>query len=325
MTTTRPYAYTDLLPESFFATALHLDVRRGLGATQKSTRPVWFYDTDGSRIYEDITRTPEYYPTRTELQILTHFGPDIAARARADAVVELGAGSSAKASVLLAATRPGTYVPIDVSAAALHQNSREIAEAFPATKVHGVRADFNTGLHLPERTWPGERRLYAFFGSTLGNHRRPQRSEFLKMLRSSMAADDALLLGMDLVKGEDELVAAYNDAAGHTAAFNLNLLSVLNRELGADFVPANFEHQAVWSPTHQWIEMRLLSRRDQLVDLPALGMTASFAQGEAWVTEISAKVTTDGLAIELANADLRVEHMWTDPAKKFSLTLAVPR
>ncbi|MEY9840626.1 L-histidine N(alpha)-methyltransferase [Streptacidiphilus sp. EB103A] len=325
MTITRPYTYTNLLPDSFYSTSLRQDIRRGLTSTPKTTKPVWFYDAVGSDLYEEITRLPEYYPTRTEHQILAHHAADIARRTNARTLVELGSGSSKKTRLLLDALDLDYYVPVDVSESALHQASDAIAREYPHLAVHAVRTNFDTALDLPDHRPNRPGRLFAFLGSTLGNHRPPERAIFLRRLRAAMNPEDALLLGMDLVKGEDELVAAYDDPRGVTAAFDMHLLDILNHELGADFDPASFKHHAVWSPADQWIEMRLRSRVKQTVTIPALDLRVHFDAAEDWITETSAKVTLDGLRTELQEAGLALDCVWADPAARFSLSLSTPR
>ncbi|WP_031066919.1 L-histidine N(alpha)-methyltransferase [Streptomyces sp. NRRL WC-3742] len=314
-----------LLPADHFTTALHHDVRQGLSAAPKWLPPKWFYDARGSELFEEITRLPEYYPTRAERAILTARADEIAAATHARTLVELGSGSSEKTRLLLDALRGlgtlETYVPVDVSESALTAAGLALATEYPGLAVHGVLADFTSRLGVPPGGGP---RLVAFLGGTLGNLLPAERAEFLRGLRASLEPGDALLLGTDLVKDPAVLVAAYDDSAGVTAAFNLNVLNVLNRELGADFDPDAFEHVALWDAEQEWIEMRLRSLRAQTVKIPALDLPLHFDRGEELRTEVSAKFRRERVASELAAAGLRLDHWWTDEEGRFGLSLASP-
>ncbi|HEY7486944.1 MAG TPA: L-histidine N(alpha)-methyltransferase [Streptosporangiaceae bacterium] len=303
--------------------ALRQDVTEGLTAVPKTLPPKWFYDERGSTLFEDITRLPEYYPTRRERAILAARAAEIAAATGAEALVELGAGSGEKTRLLLDALTPTlhTYVPVDVSGDFLAAASAQIAADFPELAVRGVVADYERHLHLLPT---GGRRLIAFLGGTIGNMAPETRIGFLGAVRASMGDDDALLLGADLVKDEGRLVAAYDDAQGVTAEFNRNVLHVINRELGADFVPEAYEHLALWDPAEEWIEMRLRATGAQTVTVGQLDLTVEFAAGEELRTEISAKFRPDRLEAELAAAGLALDGWWTDPAGDFSLSLARP-
>ncbi|HEY8505879.1 MAG TPA: L-histidine N(alpha)-methyltransferase, partial [Gemmataceae bacterium] len=213
------------------------------------------------------------------------------------------------------------YVPVDVSGDFLREAAARIAADHPGLDVRPVVADYERHLHLLAG---GERRLVAFLGGTIGNMPPAERVAFLAALRATLSDGDFLLLGADLVKDEDRLVRAYDDAAGVTAEFNRNVLHVVNTELGADFDPASFEHVAVWNGAEEWIEMWLRSVRDQTVRVGALDLEVSFAAGEAMRTEISAKFRRERLEAELAAAGMRVTGFWTDAAGDFSLTLARP-
>lgn len=307
------------------AAALRDDARRGLGSVPKDLPPKWFYDERGSALFDAITRLPEYYLTRAERAILAARAADIAAATGADTLVEIGSGTSTKTRMLLdALVGHGTlrrYVPFDVSEATLRQACSAIAAAYPGLEVHGVVGDFERHLGLIPR---GGRRLVAFLGSTIGNLAPAARSRFLADVRAGLGPGDAFLLGTDLVKEPARLLAAYDDAAGVTAAFNRNVLSVLNRELGATFDPAAFDHVAVWDPGNEWIEMRLRARTGHDVAIAVLGITVAFAAGEEMRTEISAKFRRERLAAELAHAGLRLAHWWTDPVGDFALSLSFP-
>ncbi len=257
-----------LLDPGDLARQMSDDVRAGLTATPKTLPPKYFYDARGSELFDRITRLPEYYPTRTERAILEAHVGEIARLTRAETLVELGSGTSEKTRLLLSAlTDAGTlrrFVPFDVDPAVLKDASAAVAEEFPALEVEPVVGDFERHLvDLPRHP----RRLVAFLGSTIGNLEPRQRARFLADARSTLAEGDAFLLGTDLVKSPQRLVAAYDDAEGVTAAFDKNVLGVLNRELMADFDPDAFAHRAVWDADHEWIEMRLESTRRQRVTL----------------------------------------------------------
>ena len=306
------------------ARSLRDDVVRGLSSHPKELPPKWFYDGRGSDLFDQITRLPEYYPTRREREILERQASAIAQRTRADTLIELGSGTSEKTRILLhALAAAGTlrrFVPFDVSEPPLREASAAIAAEHPYIDVHAVVGDFDRHLHvLPTNG----RRLVAFLGGTIGNMTPAKRAAFLRTLRATMQPGDSLLLGTDLVKSPRRLVPAYDDAAGVTAEFNRNVLHVINRELGATFVPEQFAHVAVWDADHEWIEMRLRSRRRHTVDVPGLGLTLRFEAGEDLRTEISSKFRIERIGCELAAAGLRVVDMWTDPAGDFALTMAV--
>src|SRR5215472_6350928 len=224
------------LPDGFLAASLRADVLAGLTATPKSLPPKWFYDERGSELFDKITRLDEYYPTRAEREILAKAAAEIAAATGAVTLVELGSGTADKTRLLLDALRDaGTlaeYVPVDVSESALLLAASRMLERYPGLRVRPVLSDFTEHLGLPQTGGP---KLAAFLGGTIGNLLPAERAEFLVSLRSRLRPGDALLLGTDLVKDPDVLVAAYDDAAGVTAAFNKNVLAVLNAELGADF------------------------------------------------------------------------------------------
>jgi len=308
------------------ASALEADVRAGLGTTPKTLPPKWFYDDRGSELFDEITQLQEYYPTRTERSILVAHAREVAELTKADTLVELGSGTSEKTRLLLDALRDaGTlerFVPFDVSEQTLRDAAAAIAHEYVDVKVHAVVGDFEH--HLGELPGGGTR-LVAFLGSTIGNLAPRPRARFLAALAATLAPGDALLLGTDLVKDVGRLVAAYDDAAGVTAAFNRNVLAVLDRELDADFDPDRFEHVAVWNAAEEWIEMRLRSTRDQTVHLRGLDLTVRFADGEELRTEISAKFRRDGVERELAAAGFDLAEWWTDPAGDFALSLSFVR
>jgi len=304
---------------------LETDALAGLRAVPKDLPPKYFYDDRGSQLFDDITRLPEYYPTRAEAAILSARADEIAASTGADTLVELGSGTSEKTRLLLAAlARTGRlrrFVPFDVSETTLRDASIAIAGEHPEIEVHAVVGDFEHHLDLLPR---GGRRVIAFLGGTIGNLAPPARAEFLTAVRAGLGPDDTLLLGTDLVKDPERLVAAYDDAAGVTAAFNRNVLHVLNRELGADFDPDAFAHVARWDPEAEWIEMHLRPDTAQTVKVPALDLVVEFEAGEAMRTEISAKFRRDRVAAELAAAGLGLRAWWTDPGGDFALSLSSP-
>lgn len=305
------------------ANALRRDVRDGLGRTPKSLPPKWFYDSVGSDLFDQITRLPEYYPTRTEAQILRAHAADVAAASGADTLVELGSGTSEKTRILLDAMREAgslrRFIPFDVDAGVLEAAGAAIGAEYPGVEVDAVCGDFEEHL---EKIPTGGRRLVVFLGSTIGNLTPGPRAEFLAALARTLAPGDALLLGTDLVKDTERLVRAYDDAAGVTARFNLNVLAVVNRELDADFDLAAFEHVARWNADEDRIEMWLRARTAQRVHVGAVDLTAEFAAGEEMLTEVSSKFRPEGVEAELAAAGLRRTHWWTDPASDFGLSLS---
>jgi len=315
-----PFLLTRTLPADATDAALRADVLSGLTRHPKTLPPKWFYDARGSDLFEEITRLAEYYPTRAEREILITRADDIAAASGARTLIELGSGSSEKTRHLLDAMPAlHTYVPVDVSESALTGAAQVLLAGRPGLSVHALVADFTHALELPESPGP---RLVAFLGGTLGNLLPQERAEFLRAVRARLAPGDGLLLGTDLVKDEATLVAAYDDAAGVTAAFNKNVLTVVNRELGADFPAGDFSHVALWDPDHEWIEMRLRARRALTVKIRELDLVVHFEQGEELRTEISAKFREERVRDELAAAGLRLDQWWTDAAGRFALSLA---
>ncbi|MET9118559.1 L-histidine N(alpha)-methyltransferase [Streptomyces longwoodensis] len=318
-----PFRITRTLPEDATDAALRADVLHGLTTTPKTLPPKWFYDAHGSALFELITDLPEYYPTRAEREILDARATEIATASGARTLVELGSGSSEKTRLLLdALTGLRAYVPVDVSESALTGAGQALAAERPRLEVHALIADFTRPLELPDTPGP---RLVAFLGGTIGNLLPAERARFLASVRALLAPGDALLLGTDLVKDEQVLVRAYDDAAGVTAAFNKNVLAVVDRELGADFDLDAFDHVALWDAEQEWIEMRLRSRTAQTVKVPALGLAVDFAAGEELRTEVSAKFRQDGVRAELAEAGLELSHWWTDTDGRFALSLSTVR
>jgi L-histidine N-alpha-methyltransferase len=330
------------LPPDYRAASLRADALAGLTATPKSLPPKWFYDAQGSALFEKITELPEYYPTRAERSILAVVAGDIARLSQARTLVELGSGSSEKTRLLLSALRDAgslrAYVPVDVSESALALAGDALAVEYPGLEVHAVVSDFEQYLGVETATagpasadrasadgaWAGGPRLVAFLGSTIGNMVPDERAVFLRRVRAMLRPGDSFLLGTDLVKDPGVLVAAYDDAAGVTAAFNKNVLAVLNAELGADFDLDAFEHIARWDAEHEWIEMRLRSTIGQQARVRDLGLVIPFAAGEEMRTEVSAKFRRAGVQAELAAAGLALSSWWTDEASQFGLSLSVP-
>jgi L-histidine N-alpha-methyltransferase len=313
------------LAPATLADALAADVRTGLTAVPKTLPPKWFYDERGSELFDAITRLPEYYPTGAERALLAERSDEIADVSRADVLVELGSGTSEKTRLLLDALRRSgrlrRFVPVDVDPTVLRSAGEAVAAEYPGVQVDAVVGDFERHLDLLPR---GGRRMVAFLGSTIGNLEPEPRAEFLAGVRAGLDEGDSFLLGTDLVKDVDRLVAAYDDAQGITAQFNRNVLAVVNRELGADFDLAAFEHVALWDAEQEWIEMRLRSVRDQVVRIRDLGLEVRFAADEQLRTEVSAKFRQDGVRAELAAAGLRMERWWTDAAGDVAVSLSVP-
>jgi len=316
------------LPPGYLEEALRADALSGLTSEPKSLPPKWFYDAQGSALFEKITALREYYPTRAEREILHATAAGIAGQTRARTLVELGSGSSEKTRLLLDALRAaGTlrcYVPVDVSEPALVAAGTALSAEYPGLDVRAVVSDFTEHLGLPDDGDAPAPRLIAFLGSTIGNLVPTERASFLARLRAGLRPGDFFLLGTDLVKDPATLVAAYDDCSGVTAAFNKNVLAVLNTELGADFDLDAFEHVAAWDAEAEWIEMRLRSLGDQVVHLPAIGLGVRFAAGEEMRTEISAKFRRAGVESELAAAGFAMRSWWTDSAGQFGLSLSVP-
>jgi L-histidine N-alpha-methyltransferase len=304
--------------------ALRRDVRDGLGSTPKSLPPKWFYDSVGSDLFDQITRLPEYYPTRAEAEILRAHATEIASVTGADTLVELGSGTSEKTRLLLDALQQGgalrRFVPFDVDASILSSAASAIQHEYPGIEIAAVCGDFEK--HLAKIPGSG-RRLFVFLGSTIGNLDRGARAEFLAALAAVLQPGDSLLLGTDLVKDAGRLVRAYDDAAGVTAQFNRNVLAVINRELDADFDLDAFRHVATWNSEDERMEMWLRVERAQKVYIGALDLAVEFAAGEELLTELSCKFRPEVVTAELAQAGLRRTRWWTDAGGDFGLSLSV--
>jgi L-histidine Nalpha-methyltransferase len=303
-------------------------VRTGLTSFPKRLPPWLFYDEIGSRLFDEITAIPEYYLTRTERSILSQHAGAIVARAAAGdrlRIIELGAGSADKTCLLLAAAtrRQGqvVYEPVDVSAGALDGAQARIAREFPTVRVVPQVMDYTAGFDL-EPSARGERRLVLYIGSSIGNFEPAESAQLLDGLRLALEPGDAVLLGVDLVKRPELLLSAYDDVAGVTAAFNLNLLERLNREFGADFDTAAFVHRAMWNAAASRMEMYLVSRLPQTVRLPALDLSVGFGRSECMHTENSYKYKPGQIEAMLVDAGFKPSATWTDRRGWFAVCLA---
>lgn len=301
------------------------DVQHGLRGRPRSLPSKYFYDARGSALFDEITELPEYYPTRTEIEILRACGGDIAERTRAVDLVELGSGSSAKTALLLepllAAGSLERYVPIDISESVVRHAAVELVERYPGLRVHAVIGDFERHLGgLPA----GDARLVAFLGGTIGNFTREQMNIFIRRVSGLLDQRDRLLIGIDLVKDTDALEAAYNDRAGVTARFNKNILLAVNTNLHGDFLLDAFDHVAFFDVDRSWIEMRLRSRCDQRVRIRSIDLEIDLAAGEEVRTEISRKFTRAGFERETTLAGMSLEEWYTDPRERFALALLAP-
>ncbi|HYC33703.1 MAG TPA: L-histidine N(alpha)-methyltransferase [Gemmatimonadales bacterium] len=301
------------------------EVAEGLSAPQKELSPKYFYDHRGSELFEEITRLPEYYPTRTERGILEAWMPDLVRGLGSRTLIELGAGSAEKSRVILDAMRAaGTgevYVPIDVSASFLSHTATRLRREYPGLRVEPAVADISEELDLPRR-FPRPA-LFAFLGSTIGNFYPAAAVRLLRRVRAAMDPGDRFLMGADLRKDPARIEAAYNDSRGVTAEFNRNMLRVLNEELGADFDPEAFAHWAFYERQAHRIEMHLVARTRQEVMIPGIG-SVSFAEGETLRTEISCKHDRESVASLFGPAGLRIESWRTDPEGLFALIVGAP-
>lgn len=320
--TAAPHVDVHLTSEEL-ARVLKSDALTGLGTRPRELPPKWFYDERGCALFEEITRLPEYYPTRRESEILAREASEIARLTGADTLVELGSGTSEKTRLLLdsmAITGQLARIAVfDVSETTIRSAAAALAAEYPDVEVHGVVGDFHHHLHhLPT----GGRRLLVFLGGTIGNFGPTERKWFLGELASGMRPGDGLLLGTDLVKDAGRLEAAYDDASGVTAAFNRNVLVVLNRELDADFDVAQFVHEATYDPDNERMDIGLRTRTSQSVNLAAIDLTLQLEPGELIRTEISTKFRRSLVEDELGAAGLKVERWWTDQAEDYAVTLS---
>jgi dimethylhistidine N-methyltransferase len=297
------------------------DVLRGLTASEKSLSPKYFYDLRGSRLFDRITELPEYYPTRTELAIMESVMPDIAEQVGPEvSVIEFGSGSGLKTRRLLAGLKdPVSYVPVEISCEHLMAAARLIAAEFPHIEILPVCADFTRPFELPDPERMPLRNLVYFPGSTIGNFSRDEALQLLRVMHNEARPGGVLLIGVDLRKDPEILRRAYNDDAGVTAEFNLNLLRRINRELEADFDLDHFTHKAIWNESESRIEMRLISGKDQSVMVS--GTSISFRAGESILTEYSHKYDEAAFGDMSAEAGFEVRSVWKDPDKLFSIQL----
>jgi L-histidine N-alpha-methyltransferase len=328
--TVSPTTHDRVVVESFLGDGEHRtladDVLDGLTRPFKELPPKHFYDAHGADLFDQICELPEYYPTRCERAILEQRSAEIVERTGAAELVELGSGTAAKTRLLLAAMHAaGTldrYVPIDVTEGMVRSSALRLVEEFDGLRVHGIVGDFERHLGRVPAPVAGRPRIVAFLGGTIGNFTPGSRRRFLRGLSTLLGPDDFLLLGTDLVKDPAVLEAAYDDSAGVTAAFNRNVLTVLNRELDADFAVDAYEHVAFFDRDREWIEMRLRARRPQRVTVGQLGLRLTFAAGEELRTEISAKFTAERISGDLAAAGMELVETLTDEDGLFALTLA---
>jgi dimethylhistidine N-methyltransferase len=308
----------DLAPEivSFRDAVLY-----GLARTPKSIPPMYFYDAKGSALFEAICRLPEYYPTRAETAILQRHASDIAARVGPAAhLIEYGSGGLQKVRPLLdALDGPVAYAPVDISAAHLEAAAQRLATEYPQLEVTAIVADYSRPFSVPLPRRPARTQAALFLGSTIGNFAPDEALSFLRQAARRLAGGGCLLLGADLRKDPARLHAAYNDAAGITAEFNLNLLTRINRELGGTFDLAAFDHYAFYNPGPGRIEMHLISRRTQRVSVA--GRSFGFGEGESLHTENSYKFTADSMQDVARRAGFEPEDVWLDEERLFSLHL----
>lgn len=299
------------------------DVHQGLGHRPLQLPPRWLYDERGSELFDQITRLDEYYPTEAERSILEREADTIAAISGADTIVELGSGTSDKTHTLIQAFRRTRqlqrFVPFDVSEAMLRNSAASLAQDYPGLELHGIVGDFSLHLsHLPTDGTP----LVAFLGSTIGNFYREERQVFLSMLAEHLPAGGWLLLGVDLMKSVDRLVAAYDDAQGITAEFTLNLLEVLNRRLGANFDVDGFDHVALWDPSQERMDLRLRANTDHHIEIPGADLTLDLRSGEEIRAEVSTKFRVPTIAAEVADAGFTIRQVWTDEPGDVAVLLA---
>ena len=308
------------------APSLADEVRTGLLAKPRKLPPKYFYDAVGAELFEQITRTPEYYPTRSELALLQAHGGEILQASGAAQLIELGSGSSRKTRALLAEAMPGTaYWPFDVSEDMLLDSAAQLRADFPGLDIHALVGDYTAGLAGLANVLPDQgRRLVLFLGGTMGNFEPEDAADFMRSIRSMLRKGDSLLLGVDRHKDASVLEAAYNDAAGVTAAFNRTVLQVINRELDADFDPDAFAHRAIYDAATKQIEMYLIARHDLQVRIADLDEVLHLPAGERICTEVSRKFDPERLDALLASGGLRLQQLWSTPEPySYSLALAL--
>jgi L-histidine N-alpha-methyltransferase len=311
------------LPPGGPLSGMAADVRAGLTKPFKELSPRYFYDERGSELFEQITELEEYYPTRCEREILQARSAEIVAAAQPRALIELGSGSAAKTRVLLDAMSEAAcleaYAPVDISEEITRDTADAIAEEYEGVTVLGHVCDFELDLERVPVEGP---RVIAFLGGTMGNFLPAQRASFLRRIANLLDPEDRFLLGTDLVKDRAALELAYDDPKGVTAAFNKNVLAVLNGRLDADFDLAAFEHVARWDADNLWMDIRLRSLKHQVIDIRALDLQVAFAAGEEMRTEISTKFMRPGLESIYGEAGLELTNWWTDDDGHYALSLA---
>ncbi len=321
---TTPVTVDVHLPPGGPLSGMAADVRAGLTKPFKELSPRYFYDERGSQLFEQITELPEYYPTRSERQILESQAAAICEAANSPAtLIELGSGSAAKTRVLLDAMREAgcleTYCPVDISEEITRDTAERIASEYPDVTVRGLVCDFELDL---ERIEAGGPRVIALLGGTIGNFEPQQRASFLRRIVNLLDPEDRFLLGTDLIKDRETLEAAYDDSQGVTAAFNKNVLSVLNERLDANFDLDAFEHVARWDAENLWMDIRLRAIDHQVVDIKGLDLQVGFGAGEEMRTEISTKFVREGLEGIYSEAGLELTDWFTDAEGLYGLSLA---
>jgi len=316
------------LDESVLDDELREDVRAGLFGTPRWLSPRWFYDAVGSRLFERITELPEYYLYRSETEILRRSVGEVARLAGPSVVVELGSGYSTKTRLLLDALASAGdlrgIVTLDVSSAALRDAGEHLRARYPGAPLHAIVGDYTRHLPVVPDPPAGARRLLVFLGSTIGNLTPDERTAFLDRCAAALRPGEHFLLGTDLVKAEEIVQPAYDDAAGVTAEFNRNILHVIRRRLGAEVVPDDFVHEAWWEPAEEWVQVALRAVRPTRITVPGL-VDAAFAEGDRILTEISAKFTPERIDAELERAGFATTARWFDEPEWFAVTLATRR
>ncbi|HEU5102881.1 MAG TPA: L-histidine N(alpha)-methyltransferase [Roseiflexaceae bacterium] len=319
---TQPALNYDLAPEQ---ASIRDEVLDGLRRTPKELPPKLFYDERGSQLFDQICELHEYYPTRTEVAIMQAHAHEMAALIGPDSLlVEYGSGSSLKTRILLDhLVAPGGYVPIDISREHLLRSAERLAAAYPDIEILPVWADYTAGLTLPHPARRVARAVAYFPGSTIGNCHPHEAVQLLRQIAELVGPGGGLLIGVDLQKDRATLERAYNDRAGVTAAFNLNMLARINRELGVTFRLEQFRHRALYNEQFQRIEMHLVSQRRQVVDID--GLTIAFEAGESILTECSYKYSLESFGALARVGGFEITHVWTDPQRLFSVQYLVAR
>ncbi|MEF9426603.1 MAG: L-histidine N(alpha)-methyltransferase [Candidatus Mariimomonas ferrooxydans] len=307
--------------DNVYKSGIRKDISHGLTTSQKFIPCKYFYDARGSQLFEEICCLPEYYPTKTEMSILKNFAPDIMSPFNNGDLVELGSGGNSKIRVLLDAVDESElstirYVPVDVSKTALIAASEELLDVYPSLKVIGIVADFTRHADAI----PHDRdKLIVFFGSTIGNFNEKEAVTFLRRISGSMKPCDRFLFGLDMLKSKETLEAAYNDSKGITSEFNKNVLSVLNRELNADFNPSHFDHVAFFNGEKERVEMHLRANCRISIEISDLDLMVELQKGETIHTEICRKFSRASAEQMICEAGLNITQWYSDPGECFSL------